>query len=255
MRLDLLTENDRRHVLDVAWMLCGIRIDEDLTSAVLEVANSYIGADELGFNEMNLIKQQLYLQCYNQRSTGGIRERLLVVMNEHPAVIQINRTRSLTPLRISDFMPYREFAETRTFDILFRSLGVRHQLNIPLHIDATARSGAAYSLNRAGLDFSDRDVQRAEALQSVVTALHAAIRARRPTAEQLEQAQQRSQLSNRELEILTLSAAGLTAAAIGRSLRISPRTVHKHLENSFRKLDVRDRMAAVSMCRRLGLLP
>ena len=143
MRLDLLTEDDRRHVLDVAWLLSGIRIDEDLASAVLEVASSYIGADELGFNEMNLMKQQLYLQYYPQRPTGDMRERLLAVMNGHPAVIQINRTRGLTPLRISDFMPYRELAETRTYDILFGPLGVRHQLNIPLHDAVGLRVGPA----------------------------------------------------------------------------------------------------------------
>jgi hypothetical protein len=143
MRQDLLTEDDRRHVLDVAWLLSGIRIDEDLTSAVLEVASSYIGADDLGFNEMNLMKQQLYLQYYPQRPTGDMRERLLAVMNEHPAVIQINRTRSFHTSPDKRLQALPRICRTRTYDILFRPLGVRHQLNIPLHDAVGLRVGPA----------------------------------------------------------------------------------------------------------------
>ena len=51
-------------------------------------------------------------------------------------------------------------------------------------------------------------------------------------------------LSRRELEVLRLVAAGGTNRAIAAELRISERTVERHLSNIFTKLDVSSRTAA-----------
>lgn len=61
-------------------------------------------------------------------------------------------------------------------------------------------------------------------------------------------------LTSRELEVLELLGTGSTASRIGRQLHISERTVHKHLENVYAKLDVHDRLAAVLHAADLGLL-
>jgi DNA-binding CsgD family transcriptional regulator len=61
-------------------------------------------------------------------------------------------------------------------------------------------------------------------------------------------------LTPRELGVLELLGNGLTAAAIAHRLRISSRTVHKHLERIYGKLGVNDRLAAVLEARRLGLV-
>lgn len=42
--------------------------------------------------------------------------------------------------------------------------------------------------------------------------------------------------------------------AVARRLSISPHTVNRHLEKIYRKLDTRDRLAAVLLARRLGLV-
>ncbi|WP_367658021.1 response regulator transcription factor [Streptomyces sp. TG1A-8] len=52
-----------------------------------------------------------------------------------------------------------------------------------------------------------------------------------------------------------LLADALTADSIGRRLGISTRTVHKHVENLYRKLGTRDRVGTVLRAQRLGLLP
>ena len=62
-------------------------------------------------------------------------------------------------------------------------------------------------------------------------------------------------LTGRELAVLALMGQGLTAVSIGRRLNLSPRTVSKHQGNVYRKLDVRDRLAAVLIARQLGVLP
>jgi DNA-binding NarL/FixJ family response regulator len=63
------------------------------------------------------------------------------------------------------------------------------------------------------------------------------------------------QLTAREGEVLRLLAEGLTAAAIGRRLGISERTVHKHKERVYAKLGASDRLMAVLLAQRHGLLP
>jgi DNA-binding CsgD family transcriptional regulator len=61
-------------------------------------------------------------------------------------------------------------------------------------------------------------------------------------------------LTRRELEVLRLMAEGLLARTIATRLAISPRTVHKHVGNIYRKLEVHDRLAAVRLAERLGFL-
>ncbi len=61
-------------------------------------------------------------------------------------------------------------------------------------------------------------------------------------------------LTAREAEILSLVGAGLTAKAIARRCGISERTVQKHLEQAYRKLDCHDRVSAVLLARDCGLL-
>jgi DNA-binding NarL/FixJ family response regulator len=52
-------------------------------------------------------------------------------------------------------------------------------------------------------------------------------------------------LSPRETQVLEMASSGLTNAQIAAELFLAERTVHKHLENAFRKLDVHSRTDAV----------
>ncbi len=61
-------------------------------------------------------------------------------------------------------------------------------------------------------------------------------------------------VTGRELQVLQLVAAGLTATAVARRCGISARTVHKHLENAYAKLGCHDRLTAVLILQEAGLL-
>jgi len=61
-------------------------------------------------------------------------------------------------------------------------------------------------------------------------------------------------LSERELEILRLVAAGLSNAQISDRLIITPGTAKRHVHNIFEKLDARDRLQAVNRARELNLI-
>jgi two-component system nitrate/nitrite response regulator NarL len=61
-------------------------------------------------------------------------------------------------------------------------------------------------------------------------------------------------LTPRELEVLRLVAAGLSAPAIAAQLVVEPSTVKSHLQNLYEKLGVSDRAAAVAEGMRRGLV-
>ena len=61
-------------------------------------------------------------------------------------------------------------------------------------------------------------------------------------------------LTPREAQVLRLLAEGHSNKAIARALALSPETVKDYLNGIYRKLEVRDRLAAVNAARDLGLV-
>ncbi len=61
-------------------------------------------------------------------------------------------------------------------------------------------------------------------------------------------------LSDREQEVLRLTAGGNSVAQIGEHLHLSSATVKTHLQHTYRKLGVSDRAAAVAEAMRRGLM-
>jgi DNA-binding NarL/FixJ family response regulator len=73
------------------------------------------------------------------------------------------------------------------------------------------------------------------------------LRTNRPSA-------QLDSLTEREREVLTLIAHGLSNAEISANLRVTPSTVKNHVTNLFGKLGARDRAQAVIMAYETGLV-
>jgi DNA-binding NarL/FixJ family response regulator len=137
----------------------------------------------------------------------------------------------------------------------FRGIPVEHQVAVSLPGPDQEVIGVAMSRSRH--DFGDQDRALLSVLRGPLTA--AVLRARRrQQAGQALTAMTGSgptDLTERETQILRLVADGRTNAAIAHALEVSPRTVAKHLEHIYRKLEVSSRAAAVSrmtMPARLG---
>jgi len=149
------------------------------------------------------------------------------------------------PSRIADrraLAAWREFSDP---------LQLYHQLALPL--SATAPAHRAYVLGRSSGVFTGEELELARVLQPVLAAVdrQAAVLSR---GQPPWPAAGSAQLTGRELAVLTLLAQGLTAASIGRRLGITPRTVTKHLERTYTKLEVNNRVAAVVTAQRAGIL-
>lgn len=67
-------------------------------------------------------------------------------------------------------------------------------------------------------------------------------------------AQETLGISERELEVLELLAAGRSNKEIAHRLEVSPNTVKTHIARLFEKLEVRRRTAAIVKARELGVI-
>ncbi len=61
-------------------------------------------------------------------------------------------------------------------------------------------------------------------------------------------------LTAREIEILDYIAAGKSYTVIAEALFISPKTVRKHIENIYKKLQVHNKVEAIQLAQRHGML-
>lgn len=62
-------------------------------------------------------------------------------------------------------------------------------------------------------------------------------------------------MTPRELEVLTLTAQGLTHGEVGRQLYITENTVRTHLRHTFAYLQARNSAHAVALALTAGLIP
>lgn len=128
-------------------------------------------------------------------------------------------------------------------------IGMEQQMSVPYRLGS--RHHRAFILARAGRDFSQEDLHVARQLQPLLRLLD---RQCAVLERGVDVCGPDLGLTGRELATLRLLADGLTAYSIGRRLEISPRTVHRHLQNVYRKLGVSDRIRAVVVARESGLI-
>jgi DNA-binding NarL/FixJ family response regulator len=95
-------------------------------------------------------------------------------------------------------------------------------------------------------------------LTEVLTAVRAVHRGERvipaPVAERLAAFPERSDLTDREAEVLQLVARGLSNKEVARAIGRTDETVKIHLKNAFAKLAVADRTEAVTVALTRGLI-
>jgi DNA-binding NarL/FixJ family response regulator len=150
--------------------------------------------------------------------------------------------------RFSDVTTREELEATALFRDVYVHLGVRHQIAFTL----PARSGRvlAIALSRKDRDYSDAErdfLNRArpyliQAYQNAIAYSEEA----RESPQRLEETLREAGLTAREAEVMRLVALGGSNRDIAARLGLSERTVQKHLQNTFDKLDVTSRSEAAA---------
>lgn len=171
----------------------------------------------------------------------------------HPQMVSYRtRPEDTAPRRLSDLISQRQWRAHPVYQAIGAAVGNRYQLTVQVRPDAAAFDGWVF--NRTTSDFSDAELSRLRRLQAGLISLDIQIRLAGHPNRAATAAAAGIGITVRELQVLELLSRGLTAHAIARSLAISERTVRKHLERTYRKLECRDRLAAVQIATSAGVL-
>ena len=243
--------------LGFGWEVQGVTDRAEYLRSAGEMLLRLVPADVVGWNAVDLTSGvEVLLAPGDDWDLPTITAGLAEVAQEHPMMrsyLAEPRDTGAAPRRLTDIATRRELLANRAYVDFLRPMGGEHQLTV-----MTSRprpdSVRGWALNRAGgSDFTERDLEVAAALQGMLALLDRTIAGLPAPPDPA--AGERLGMTAREVEVLGHVAAGLTADAVGRLLRISPRTVRKHLENAYRKLGCHDRLVAVERARALGLVP
>jgi DNA-binding CsgD family transcriptional regulator len=149
--------------------------------------------------------------------------------HEHPLVRFHAYQGGRVPQRISDSVPFEQFRRTALYNDYYRRIRIDHAIALPIYV----RDGllVSFVLNRMRRDFTDRERALLEVLRPHLARIYQRVNIV-------------GGLTARESEVLRWVAAGKSDAQIGAILRISARTVQKHLQNIYDKLGVESRTAA-----------
>ncbi|MBV9854548.1 MAG: helix-turn-helix transcriptional regulator [Streptosporangiaceae bacterium] len=209
-----------------------------------------IGCESVSYNEIGPETGQVKVDAYPHELLSPARVASFAAFaHEHPLVVHYRLTGDDGPVRVSDVLSQERFHRLGLYNELFRYIPVEHQIAFSLRSSPPGSAGqvVGIALNRARGDFTEDDRALLSVLRCpLVTALERA-RRRQHAREGLAAANSSAldELTDREMHVLRLAALGRTNTAIAHALDVSPRTVAKHLEHIYRKLDVSSRASAV----------
>jgi DNA-binding CsgD family transcriptional regulator len=245
---------------DVMRVLDTVRAMNDAESGTFErsllaAATALLDCDTVSYNEHHL-ERGVELHCaieprYVERSPTTM--SYLRHVGQHPPVraCATGQIGSGDCVALSDLMTAREFHQLPIYVEYFRAREVEDQLAAVVKVRDARSILVVFSRSSRGFACRERAVvrmllphiQQAVRLRQRLSSMEATVAVRARTA--VSQAGWAA-LTQRERDIVTVLAAGATDRAIARTLTISARTVGKHLENVYRKLDVPGRTALVA---------
>jgi DNA-binding CsgD family transcriptional regulator len=223
---------------------------DGFAAIVLPGLAGLVGCDVLTYNEIGPAPGQTSYADFPAGALDPTTQAVFAAhVHEHPLVNHYRATGTGEPVMISDFLSLDRFHRLRIYAEFFRGIAVEHQLAINLPGPDEQVIGVA--LSRGRRDFSGQDRALLSVLRAPLIAALLRARSRRQASQALGAVAcgplaAPVGLTDREIVILRLVAAGRTNSAIAHELRLSPRTVAKHLEHVYRKLGVSGRAAAVS---------
>ena len=124
-------------------------------------------------------------------------------------------------------------------------------------LDAIVAGACGYLLKDASIQDLIRGIRAAAVGESLISphiASKVLQRLRATTADSSGAATIRTELSDREIEVLKLIANGKDNAQIARELVISPKTVKNHISNILMKLQIENRIQAAVYAVRSGIV-
>ncbi len=170
-------------------------------------------------------------------------------MHQNPLLTYMLESRRGSARRLSEMITAEDFHRTDLYREFYGRIGLEYQIAFTLPQEPPRMLGIAISRIGQNGDFDDADrdllnAARPYLIQSYRSAVAFESLRTAVGTEALTSALLGVGLTAREADVMALLARGRSNADLATSLGISTRTAEKHVQNSFRKLDVKSRSAA-----------
>jgi DNA-binding CsgD family transcriptional regulator len=178
---------------------------------------------------------------------------------QNPLAERLMRTRDGRPLRFSDVVTPEELHATDLYREFYVRYGIEHQIAFALPSDD--QQILAIALSRCERDYEDEErellaLARPHLIQAYRNALeYSGRRLSTPTSTipgPDQGALEALGLTPTQARVLRLIATGRSTQAIATELNIAQRTVHKHLQRTYKSLGVVDRFEAADAAWQTG---
>ena len=218
--------------------------------ALIEV----VPCDSAVYNEVNPVARRTVAVAVPEDAlrpdSAGV---LDLYLDQHPTIRYIRSTGDGSAHKISDFLTLEQWQSLELYREGFAPLGVLHQMSIAMPAEPPLVVGIA--LNRSTSDFSEEDRTALNLLRPHLAQAYrlALMRTRKKQVASGGAATRALPdlthlgISARESEVLAVAVSGFTNVEVAEVLALSPATVKKHLENTYRKLRVRGRAEAAAI--------
>ena len=225
----------------------------DFPGRVISLVSSLVPADSCSYNHLvGPVAVAVRIEPAASVDFPDAHQLFQQHLHEHPLLRHVEATGDLSARRISDEASDRQFRGLGLYHEFYRPAQVQYQLVVS--IPAGPGGMISVALNRSGQDFSDQQREVVNLLRPHLTQAAAiASLLSQPVPDTSRDAAGQPLLTARQTRILQLVAAGNSDRAVARTLGVSVRTVHTHLQHIYRALGVSSRTEAVAHVRALTL--
>jgi len=257
--MDRVPVRDLRAVLDVVHMMNDDSGGVEISDQVLDRLNIVVGCDSMTFNHVEpATGRHVSAVMWPREVDPRVLPGFDTVVGQHPgfAAFRSGRVVPGTPTALSALLDLRALRCLPLQVDYHQPFKIADQIFCVAH--RTGRHARVLAFNRSRRGFSQRDhtivyLVTAHLYQAVthrerLVALRTAVRNVTRQNDQLDRASSHlAELTTRERDVVEHLSHGLTDREISRSLAISPRTVHKHLEHIYRKLGLTNRASLLAL--------
>lgn len=246
-----VSSDSLRAVIDGLAELYSPAAYAEYPSGVINVVSRLIPVESCSYNEIaadgSVTWQVAPADVIDFPGSG---EAFQLHLPEHPVLIHHQETGDGRAARISDFLSDRQFRALGLYREFYRHAATDYQTVIMVARPGGGAIGVA--LNRVRRDFTADEVELLDLLRPHVgQAAETAALLSQPVPQLAPDG--KPLLTPRQTRILQLVAAGHPDRTIARLLGISPRTVHAHLQHTYRVLNVASRTEALAQLRELAV--
>jgi DNA-binding CsgD family transcriptional regulator len=254
--MEMLSASGLRKVLQVTANAFEFRELSEFRAGAIGLVRELVPCDSVSYNEVRPGEGAIVVADPAGALTPESVEIFAAFAAENPLIAHYTRTGDGRPLRFSDLISPRQLHRLSLYDQLYRQIGVEHQIAFVLPSPPGEVVGIA--LNRACRDFTAQEAAMLDLLRTPLHACYQRLAEReRLTAmlaayeghESIATRAPELGLSERQLEVLGHVIGGASNVEVGISLGISRRTVEKHLQHIYARLEVTSRTQAIERSR------